>query len=147
MLPSLRRALPDWVVFDVDLLAYDRQEVDWQELRASWVRVAFGVTLGRRPCLLCGLFWPPELSRSDYYHRFSRVLYLVLTCRPEIREARLRARNMSPEELQQHMEYAQRLRRHADEQQLTVVDNSDEQPSVAADRIADWGRSLLGAWP
>jgi hypothetical protein len=52
LIPSLRRNLPDWEVFDTDIL-WDSAG-DWQMVRSNWLRLTLSIAESGRPTLLCG---------------------------------------------------------------------------------------------
>jgi len=53
---ALRPLLPDWEVFDTDII----HAADWQQHRSNWLRLAHAIAQNGRYTLLCGTLLPQD---------------------------------------------------------------------------------------
>jgi hypothetical protein len=90
VIPALRPLLPDWEVFETDIL-WDSGG-DWHFVRSNWLRIAHGIAMNGRPTILCGTHLPENIDPCDHRGFFRPVYYLALHCDDATRAARLRAR-------------------------------------------------------
>ena len=92
MLSHLQEQLPDWEVFETDILWDSGREWDW--VWANWLRIVD--TLARRPhgrlTILCGTVLPDRIARASAGLAFRAIHWLALSCDEETLESRLRER-------------------------------------------------------
>lgn len=88
IVPELRRLLPGWDIFETDII----HGIDWQQVKANWLRIAFSIAQSGRPVILCGTMIPEQIDQCDHHGYFSTIYYLNLHCDDATRAARLRAR-------------------------------------------------------
>src|SRR3954447_19653719 len=69
---ELRRLLPDWDIFETDVL----HGADWQQQRNRWLRVAPSIAQSGRHTILCGTMLPADIDLCDHRPFFSQVCYL-----------------------------------------------------------------------
>jgi hypothetical protein len=147
---ELRRMLPDWSVFETDIL-WDSGR-DWHFVRSNWLRVAHSLAQSGRPTILCGTMLPEDIDRCDHRDFFSRVYYVNLHCDDATRGARLRARpacrGCSDAFIAEHERFARWLLdhgRHSCEPPMHVIDTTDIPVAEVAQRIRDWALPLWSA--
>jgi hypothetical protein len=145
ILPLLRAALAEWDVFDTDIL-WDSAG-DWQTVRGNWLRIALSIAQGGRPTLLCGIHVPETTDACPERRYFGRVHYLALTCHPEVREQRLRARppwrGAGEAFIAEQHAFARWLDRHgssAFDPPLAVLDTSSASVGDTGREVAAWAR-------
>jgi hypothetical protein len=143
MVPVLRRLLPDWEVFETDIL-WDSGG-DWQFVRQNWLRIAHSVAQSGRPTILCGTLLPGDVDRCDHRELFSQVHYACLHCEADELARRLRSRPSWPpcteEFIYEHQKFAQWFVENAGtafDPPLTIVDATSEPAPVVARRLRDW---------
>lgn len=141
IVPELRKALPAFDVFDVDMMKGD----DWQLKKINWLRVAYSIALSGRGTVLCGTILPRDVDRCDYHDRFSQIHVANLHCSEPIRRTRLGERKWSPEMIQKHVEMAAWLLDHKDTAfaaPMEVIDGGETSPACVAQEIAAWVTTL-----
>ena len=143
VVPELRRLLPEWEVFETDIL-WDSGG-DWSFVRGNWLRIAHSIAQSDRPTILCGTHVPEDIDRCDHREAFSEVYYLALHCDDATREARLRARpawrGCTEEFIQEQRECAGWLVENAAgafDPPLEVVDTTAITVHEAALKIREW---------
>jgi hypothetical protein len=140
---ELRRLMPDWDVFETDIMWGD----DWQQVKNNWLRIAHSIAQSGRGTLLCGTMLPEEIDRCDHRDRFSQVYYLNLHCDDAARDARLRARpgwrRCTEEFIAEHRKFARWLLDNAAtafDPPMITVDTTNASVSAVAGQIRDWAR-------
>lgn len=127
----------EWHVFDLDLLAEGyNYEVNWDQFKNNWVRLAAYLARSGRPTILCGTMMPESVEVADQRECFSAVHYAALTC-DDVLEARLRARggfSATEAYLSQHLGWASWLRGLGFE----CFDTTRTPPSLVARQVHDW---------
>lgn len=144
VVPELRRLLPDWDVFETDSI----HGIDWQQVKANWLRIAFSLAQSNRPVILCGTILPEQIDQCDHQHYFSTIYYLNLHCNDATRAARLRSRpawrgcDESFIENMQH--FAAWLLENANtafDPPMPTVDTTNAPPLHIANLIKEWALS------
>lgn len=139
VVPELRKALPDYDVFDVDIIWDGKQ--DWQVVKNNWFKIARSIAASGRCTVLCGTILPWEAEKCDQFEWFRRVHYLNLHCDDEIRRERLLARGWSEEQVVEYQNFGQWLLDHAEtkfDPPMPTVDTSHATPAEVASAIANW---------
>lgn len=138
---ELRRLLPDWEVFETDIL----HGVDWQQVKCNWLRIAHAIAQNGRLTMLCGTLLPEEVDQCDHRPCFSQIYYLNLHCDDETRAARLRARpawrGCDEDFIEKQRKFAQWLLDHAAidfDPPLPTVDTTTNTPRMVAEEIRTW---------
>ena len=142
---ELQRLLPDWEVFDTDLL-WDSGR-DWNMVKANWLRIADN--LAQRPhgrlTVLCGTMQPEDIVKSGLGSHFSTIYWLSLVCDSEILRERLSARpawrGCNEEFIIKQQEYLEWLKDNALTAfipPLKLLDTSHSSISSTAQKICDW---------
>lgn len=90
VVPHLRPLLPDWDVFETDIL-WDSGD-NWEIVKCNWLRIAHSVAQSGRRTLLCGTILPEHIAKCDHFPLFTAVHSLALICNENILRARLEAR-------------------------------------------------------
>ena len=141
VVPELRRRLPAFDVFDMDLLAGD----DWQQIKWNWLKIAHSIAQSGRGTVLCGTVVPENLAGAPYLPYFDAICYLNLHCDDETRAARLRARpayrGTTEEFIAGHADFARWLLANAAtafDPPMPTVDTTGCTPGAAADEVASW---------
>lgn len=145
----LRPLLPDWEVFDTDII----HAADWQQHRSNWLRLAHTIAQNGRYTLLCGTLLPQDIDRCDHRPFFSRVCYLNLHCDDAVRAQRLLARPAwrqagSAEFIERHRQFAQWLLDHATtdfDPPMPTVDTTHATPLETAKQIQQWALACVAA--
>jgi hypothetical protein len=146
VLPSLRQQLPDWNVFETDLL-WDSGG-DWQMVRRNWLRIAYNeLTEGGRPVLLAGIHVPEAIDACPERRYFGTVHYAALLCDAEVLEKRLRARpawrGVTEEYIAEQKSLIAWLTANAAtafSPTLIVVDTTAQTVEETAEQVANWAR-------
>jgi hypothetical protein len=140
---ELRRLLPDWAVFETDIL-WDSGG-DWQFVRSNWLRIAHSLAQSGRPTLLCGTLLPEDVDRCDHRDFFTHVYYVNLHCDDATRNARLRARpawrGCTESFIAQHERFARWLLEHGRftcDPPMHVIDTTATPVAQVAEQIRDW---------
>jgi hypothetical protein len=148
VVPELRRLLPEWEVFETDIL-WDSGG-DWFFVKQNWLRIAHSIAQSGRPTLLCGTLLPEDVDRCDHREFFSQVHYLSPHCDALTLVARLRARpgsrGCTQEFIAEHLKFSQWLLDHATtvfDPPLETVDTTHSSVAEVAVRIRDWA---LARW-
>jgi hypothetical protein len=143
----LRRLLPDWEVFETDIL----WAADWDQQRGDWLRIAYSIAQSGRATLLCGTLLPADVDRCDHRRFFPAVHYLALTCDDATRAARLRARpawrGTTDTFIAAQSDLDRWLHEHAGDlfdPPLELVDTSSTPLLSVAEAIRDWA---VSRWP
>lgn len=144
---ALRSHLPDWEIFDTDII----HAADWEQHRSNWLRLAHAIAQNGRYTLLCGTLLPEDVDRCDHRAFFSHVYYLNLHCDDATRDARLLARPAwrqcnTPEFIQRHRQFARWLLDHAAthfDPPMPTIDTTHATPQVVAEQIRDWALFCL----
>lgn len=114
---------------------------DWEKIRNIWLRVARSIAQSGRMTIICGTMMPWDIEKCADYPFFKHVYYLNLHCDEETREKRLRERNWSEEEIQNHKNFAKRMLEIADEvydPPMPTIDTTDTDVAEVASRIKEW---------
>ena len=142
VIKELRRIMPEFDIFDPDHLT-DFIGQDWEKMRNIWLRVARNIAQSGRMTIICGTMMPWDIEKCADFPFFKHVYYLNLHCDEETREKRLRERNWSEEEIQNHKDFAKRLLEIADEvydPPMPTIDTTDTHVTEVAARIKEWVR-------
>lgn len=95
VIPHLRRALPECVVFDgeaIDFWRFAGEAGDYAPLYDQWLKVGHQLALNRRPLVIVATALPAQLDACPCRAYFSTIHYLGLVCPAAEQERRLRAR-------------------------------------------------------
>lgn len=141
MVAALRSLLPDWEIFDTDII----HAADWQQHRSNWLRLAHAIAQNGRYTLLCGTMLPQDVDRCDHRAFFSKIYYLNLHCDDATRAARLSARptwrGCNTAFIEQHRQFAHWLLDHAAidfDPPMPTIDTTIATPPTVAAQIRDW---------
>ncbi|HLN65185.1 MAG TPA: hypothetical protein VK464_27000 [Symbiobacteriaceae bacterium] len=141
VVPELRRRLPDFDVFDMDLLAGD----DWQQIKWNWLKIAYSIAQSGRGTVLCGTVVPENLAGAPYLPFFDGIYYLNLHCDDATRAARLRARpayrGTTEAFIADHANFARWLLTNAAtafDPPMPTVDSTGRPPGEVAAEVASW---------
>lgn len=145
VVPELQRLLPDWEVFETDIL-WDSGG-DWDIVKANWLRIAY--SLAQRPhgrlTMLCGTIQPDDVARSGLGGHFSTIYWLGLVCDPQALRERLKARpawrGCDESLIAEHEMYLAWLHASAEtafDPPLRLVDTTWDSISQIAEQIRDW---------
>lgn len=140
VIKELRRLMPDFDIFDPDHLI-EFIGHDWEMMRNIWLRVARNIAENGRMTIICGTMMPWDIEKCADFPFFKHVYYLNLHCDEETREKRLRERNWSEEEIQNHKNFAKRLLEIADEvynPPMPTIDTTITDVTEVASRIKEW---------
>lgn len=140
VIKELRRLMPDFDIFDPDNLI-EFIGHDWEMMRNIWLRVARNIAENGRMTIICGTMMPWDIEKCADFPFFKHVYYLNLHCDEETREKRLRERNWSEEEIQNHKNFAKRLLEIADEvynPPMPTIDTTATDVTEVASRIREW---------
>lgn len=142
IVPFLRTLLPDWEIFDTDII----HAADWQQHRSNWLRLAHAIAQNGRYTLLCGTLLPADVDRCDHRPFFSKICYLNLHCDDATRAARLVTRpawrqSGSAEFIERHRQFAHWLLDHAAtdfDPPMPTIDTTYTTPLATAQQIQQW---------
>ncbi|MNL12319.1 hypothetical protein D3C87_1331830 [compost metagenome] len=140
VIKELRRMMPDFDIFDPDNLV-EFIGHDWEKMRNIWLRVARNIAQSGRMTIICGTMMPWDIEKCADFPFFKHVYYLNLHCDEETREKRLRERNWTEEEIQNHKNFAKRLLEIADEvynPPMPTIDTTDTDVTEVASQIKEW---------
>jgi hypothetical protein len=140
VIKELRRMMPDFDIFDPDNLV-EFIGHDWEKMRNIWLRVARNIAQSGRMTIICGTMMPWDIENCADFPFFKHVYYLNLHCDEQTREKRLRERNWSEEEIQNHKNFAKRLLEIADEvynPPMPTIDTTDTDITEVASQIKEW---------
>lgn len=140
VIKELRRMMPDYDVFDPDDLVEFIGHA-WGKMRNIWLRVARNIAQSGRMTIICGTMMPWDIEKCADFAFFKHVYYINLHCDEETREKRLRERNWSEEEIQNHINFANRLLEIADEvynPPMPTVDTTHTDVIKVASQIKEW---------
>lgn len=147
VVPELRHLLPDWEVFETDILASD----DWQKVIDGWLRIAHSIAQSGRHTLLCGTWLPEKVDQCSHRPYFSNVHYLCLYGNDQALATRLRSRppwrGWTEEKIAEHQRFTRWLLANAAtafDPPLRLVDTSHLSPREAAEEIRDWALTTIG---
>lgn len=104
----------------------------WPGLKATWAAITSGVVACERDVVLLGPFSPDALASSHFGN--AHVRHACLHWPDEIIADRLRARNVSDEEIGEELRSAKEFRSSASDQ----IDLADCDVQQMADRVAEW---------
>ncbi|MDQ0884710.1 nucleoside kinase [Peribacillus sp. V2I11] len=141
---ELRRILPDYNVFDYDVLFQflkNKDKVDKQQIQNIWLRVAREIAESGRTTIICGLIKPQDIEICKDFHYFSHIYYLVLHCDEKTREIRLRTRKkMTDEKIQYIKKLAKWFIEIADKYNppMPIIDTSKTDVTKVAEQIREW---------
>lgn len=140
--PIIRELLPEFDVFDVDILEHE----DGLAATNNWLRIAYSIAQGGRGTVLCGAITPEKLEECDCADKFSRIHLLNLHSIEAGREERLQAMNRDEDMIEEQRSFAPWLLSHGDTfeeppMHTHAIDTGLEPPSKVAERIAQWVRS------
>ncbi|HYF65584.1 MAG TPA: ATP-binding cassette domain-containing protein [Herpetosiphonaceae bacterium] len=148
IVPHLQALLPDWDVFETDILSDSGG--DWAVIKHNWLRVAAFLARAGRPCVLCGTMQPDQLSGCPEYDLFGAVHWLALACDPAALAGRLAARpawrGCDPAFIREHQAYLGWFRDQAaaPDPPLALLDTTAAAPEETARQIKAW---IDGRWP
>jgi len=150
VLPHLRRALPEYVVFDgeaIDFWRFTEAAGDYAPLYDCWLKVGHQIALNRRPLVIVATALPEQLDARPCRGYFSTIHYLGLICPAAEQERRLRARPAWRQAdggafIPSAYGFTRRLRELAqdDPTTLTLHDTTATTPQESAAAIACWVR-------
>lgn len=150
LVPQLRRALPECVVFEgeaIDFWRFGGETGDYAPLYDQWLKVGHQIALGRRPLVFVATALPAQLDACACRGYFSTIHFLGLVCRAAEQERRLRARpawrsSGDAATIASACEFTRWLealaREHPDT--LTLHDTTATTPAGSAEIIARWVR-------
>lgn len=94
LIPHLRRALPEWFIFDGEAVDFWRfREGDsYTALYDQWLKVGHQVALNGRPLLIVATALPAQIDACPCRAYFAAIHFLGLVCPAAEQEHRLRAR-------------------------------------------------------
>lgn len=81
--PQLRRALPEYVVFEgeaIDFWRFADADGDYAALYDQWLKVAYAIARGEQPVVFIATAYPAQLARCPFGHYFAPLHYLGLVC-------------------------------------------------------------------
>lgn len=92
IIPALQRLLPDWHIFETDIL-WDSGG-SWDMVLQNWLRIADSIAQRPDSCptILCGTWLPERLHATPLAIHFRSIHWLALTCEPAILRQRLEQR-------------------------------------------------------
>ena len=135
--PHVRSRLPDYEVFDMDLII-DYASSTWDDFRSAWLMVAHGVALNGRSTVLCGSLIPHEVDRLPVRRFLGPIHYANLDAPDEVLADRLRARprwrGWDEERIREHQTFAGHLRKTIS----PTFSTGNESPDEVARRVAAW---------
>ncbi len=141
LVPHLVRLLPNYVVFDWDLIIpgisaaagknVNTDSSAWDGLRATWVAVAGAVLAGGHDVILCGPATPNDFEDVS---GTARIRCAYLDCPDDILERRLRARGETDASIADELAYAASLRRSSH----TRIPVGNRTPREDAEAVAQW---------
>jgi dephospho-CoA kinase len=137
---ELRRIMPTFDVFDPDNIV-EFIGHDWEKMRNIWLRVARNISESGRMTIICGTMMPWDIETCADFHFFKHVYYINLHCDEETREKRLRERNWSEKEIQNHKNFAKALLEIADKDYnppMPTIDTTNADVTVVASQIKEW---------
>jgi hypothetical protein len=145
IVPALQRLLPDWDVFETDIL-WDSGG-DWTMAACNWLRIAQHIAqrpVGN-PTILCGTILPDRIADCASLPLFSAVHWLALLCEPATLADRLRRRpawrGCGEATIAEHLQFADWFRdqgQAAFDPPLTIVDTTNISVEAAASAVRDW---------
>ena len=151
VIPALRPLLPDWEVFETDIL-WDSGG-DWHFVRSNWLRIAHGIAMNGRPTILCGTHLPENIDPCDHRGFFRPAYYLALHCDDATRAARLRVRpawrGCTEDFIDAQGRFADWLLAHREtafDPPLALLDTTHAPLAATAAAVADWARANLADW-
>lgn len=143
VVPALRGILPDFDVFDIDVISEDVG--DWQKLKNIWLKIASDIAESNRMTALCGTMMPWDIEKCDNYNDFSTVYYLNLHCEDESREQRLKERGWITDLIQEHNDFAKWLLENADKAYsppMPTINTTILNPKEVAYKIKEWIKNI-----
>ena len=150
VIAELRRLLPEWEVFDTDIL-WDSGG-NYQRVKCNWLRIAYSIAQSGRPTILCGTILPSDLASCDHLPFFRRIHYAALHCDDDSRAARLRARPgvlaCSEAFIAEHHRFARWFVENAEtafDPPLTLLDTTHTTVEETAHQLRDWDTSYYQA--
>lgn len=145
VVPALRRLLPDWDVFETDIL-WDSGG-SWETVKCNWLRIAHSIAQSGRGTVLCGTILPEQIRNCNHLAFFSRIHYLALVCEENVLRNRLRARpawrGCTEEFIAEQVKLLRWLREQsgaAFDPPFVAVDTTCQAVEDTASRIAEWVR-------
>jgi len=154
----LRGLLPDWDVFETDILWDSGHDADpdraWHFARSNWLRIAHSIAQSGRHTILCGTQVPEHIDRCDHRAFFPRVHYLNLHCDDAMRAARLRARpawrGCDEAFVAEQRNFARWLMGNAEtafDPPLVTIDTTEASVEDVAAQVATWARANAAVAP
>lgn len=157
LMPHLRRALPEYVLFEgeaIDFWRFEESPGDYAALHNQWLKVAYEIARGERPVVFVAIAYPAQLARCSFMRYFAPFHYLGLVCPAATQRARLLARPAwrkaaAPEFIAQSCNFTRGLERLAAYEPGTVVlhDTTERTPAESAADIATWVRRARRTTP
>lgn len=95
LMPHLRRALPEYVVFEGEAIDYWRfadTGGGHAALHDQWLKVAYEISLGGCPVVFVATAYPAPFARCPFMNYFAPLHYLGLVCPDATQRVRLLAR-------------------------------------------------------
>jgi hypothetical protein len=155
LLPHLRRALPEFVVFDgeaIDFWRFDGPPGDYSSLYNQWLKVVHQIALHGHRVVCVATALPEQIAACSFRHYFWPIRFLGLVCPEAAQRARLLARPAwrragSPEFIAQACGYTRRLEElgGGPSPQLALLDTAADGPETGAARLAAWVRASATA--
>lgn len=150
IIPLLRRALPEFVIFDseaIDFWRFEGPASDYSSLYNQWLKVVHQIALHGQRAICVATAVPEQLDACTFRHYFATIRYLGLVCPEEEQRRRLLARPAwrkagSPEFIARACAFSRVLERlgQGPAPPLTTLDTAAEAPEATALRIAAWAR-------
>ena len=142
--PQLRSILPDFDVFDMDVLVCND---NYQRACNHWIRVAYANAMeGRGTVLLGNVPDPYDIQLGAYTYFFHPIKYVYLHCQPHERIKRLKARGVwEDKDIERVIHLANQS--HDDCLQsnppIPIIDTTHTSVSKVAELIKAW---ILSIW-
>jgi hypothetical protein len=148
VIPALRQALPECIIFDKDLL-WGR--CDEKQFYNNWLRIAYSIAQGGRHTVICGTIMPWDFNDCEDRGLVGTIHFLNLHCNDQVREQRLRSRpawreSSSDAFILEHKRFAQWLLDNAATEYdppMVTVDTSNVSIEEVAQAIAQWVLAIL----
>jgi predicted kinase len=140
VLESLRPRLPDYELFDVDLILHVAA-LGWETWRNTWLQLAGAIALNGRPTVLLGTLTPGQLSELPARRLIGPVHFCLLDAPNEVIANRLRSRpawrGCTEEFIEKQRNFGAQLRAEI----TPVFDTARLDPAATAECIAAWVRA------
>jgi hypothetical protein len=157
LMPHLRRALPEYVVFEgeaIDFWRFADADGDYAALYDQWLKVAYEIARGERLVVFIATAYPVQLARCPFGNYFAPLHYLGLVCSEGVQRERLLARPAwreagTPEFIARSCNFTRGLERlaAAEPDAVTLHDTTEHTPAESAATIAAWVRRIGSRTP